>query len=340
MNFYLKLTIISIFFIPLSFFTITNAQIPSSIDGIEIRMNPQNPSPEEKVNIDMESFNTDLSGASMVWLVDGKNYAQGTGLRSINISAPKLGKVTSVVVITKTVEGREVRKSVTIKSGGVDIIWESSGYTPPLYKGKSLFVYENTIKITAIPHLAGASGKEIDPKTLIYKWIENDKVLQDQSGYGKQSINIKEQIPRPISLRVEVSTRDSSEKAIAFVSIEPNDPSVSFYEEDPLYGVYYNKMLIDRAFIRNQEMSILAVPYSFSTYKRNSPIQYTWSINNLEQPDLSTNQSITLRAKGDTDGSSIVSLEVRNTSDILQGAKNAINVFFNKKTIEENSTFQ
>ncbi len=302
------------------------AQTPSSLDGVEIYAEPANPSPGQNIVASVESYATDLNSAAIVWIVNGKAHAQGTGLVSVSVTAPALGKSTQVVVIIKTVENREVRKSITIKSGSVDIIWESSGYTPPFYRGKALFAYENPIKIIAVPHLAEGNGVEIDPRTLVYKWKKNDKVVQDQSGYGKQILNLQEEIPRPIDIEVEVATKNGSQKGVASIRLEPGNPSISFYEDSPLYGVMYNKAIVDKVRLENQEITIRAVPYTF-----NQPLlTYLWSINNLERQDLSTNQSITLRTKGDTGGSSSISLEIRNPNDILQSASNAVSVFFNK----------
>lgn len=323
-----------------SFAISVNAQIPDSIDGIEISIDPINPSTGQNVDVSIESYITSLNAASIVWLVNSKNIAQGTGLTSIKITSPDIGKSTNVTVIIMTAEGKEIRKSITIKSGDIDLVWESLGYTPPLFKGKSLFSYQNIVKVTAIPHLAGNSGRELDPKTLIYKWEKNDKVVQNQSGYGKQTLTINEEIPRPVSIEVTVSNKDGSEQGTAFMSLEPGNPAILFYEEDPLYGVFYNKSLEEKIRVTKEEISILAVPYFFSTYVKNSPLKYSWGINNLEQPDLSTNQSVTLRTKEGTEGSSDLSLEVRNTDQILQGAKKAVTLFFSSKpVVEENVTF-
>jgi hypothetical protein len=332
----LKITIIIIF---LALFatlpTLSHAQIPSSIDGVQISTDPEIPAPGQTVTVSVESFSTDLNSASIVWLVDGKNYSQGKGKKFIGVVAPPIGKNMSILVAIMTVEGREVKKAITLKSGGVDLIWESDGYVPPFYKGKALFAYENPVRITAMPHLAGVGGKELDPNTLVYKWTENDKAVQDQSGFGKQTILLQEGVPRPIDIKVEVTTNTGTEKATASMTLTPGNPSVSFYEEDPLYGVLYNKAITDNFHLTNQEMSIRAVPYTFNI----GGLSYLWSINNLERTDLSTNESITLRTKGDAEGSSDISLEVKNLQDILQGARNNTSIWFSKKSADTNATF-
>ncbi|HEY4478697.1 MAG TPA: hypothetical protein VI775_02545 [Candidatus Paceibacterota bacterium] len=329
---------IIIFSLLLSFSLIAYAQIPNSIDGIDISSNPENPNPGQNVTISIESYITSLNSASIVWLVDGKNYKKGTGVNSITIIAPEIGKSTNIVVAIMTAEGREVKKTMTINSSSIDIIWESSGYTPPFFEGKSLFAYQNPIKITAIPHLGQSNGKELDQKTLVYKWTVNNKVIQDQSGYGKQTIVLKDELPKTLEIKVEAETKNGSQKSISFITLNPRDPSISFYEEDPLYGILYNKALLNNKALKGQEINIVSAPYYFNVYNNNSPLSYVWSINNLERSELSTSQIITLRSKGDSSGSSLISLEIRNQDDILQGANNSIKVNFNKQAVEDNTT--
>lgn len=310
------------------------AQMPSSIDGVEISMEPETPAPGNRVTVSVESFSTDLAGASIVWLVDGKNFAKGTGKKSIEVVAPSLGKKMTVLASILTIEGREVKKSITINPGGVDLIWESEGFTPPLYKGKAGFAYQNVVHITAIPHLPGTNGLEADPKTLLYKWTNNDQVVQDQSGYGKQSITLQNDLPRENDLLVEVSSPTGDKKAAARMYLEPGKPAITLYEADPLYGVLYNKSISDSFHLSNQEVTIQAVPFNFSIFK-NTSLTFNWVINSLERDDLSRNESITLRTKGDTEGTSHVALSIRNPLNILQGADAALSVQFSKKKTDD-----
>lgn len=334
----LKLTIfiLTLFFCLIPVFS--HAQIPTSIDGILMETYPKIPAPGDTVSISIESYATDLNAASIVWFVDGKEYAKGVGKKSIDTGAPLLGKTKNILVVIKTVEGREIKKILTLKSGGVDLIWESAGHTPPLYEGKASYVYENEVRFIAIPHIAGTNGMELDPTTLVYKWTLNDKVIQDQSGYGKQVLTVREDIPRSLDVLVEVSTKNGSDKASKTTSLTPGNPSISFYEDNALYGVLYNESLTSKINLENQEVSIVAVPFGFNSTKE-SPLSFLWSVNNVERKDLSTNESIILRTKGDVEGSSSISLEIRNVDNILQGARNGLTVLFSKKAEDSSPTF-
>ncbi len=317
-----------------------HAQMPTvSLDGVNTEIEPEAPAPGESVTITLVSFNTDLNAASIVWLVDGKNLTSGIGKKSIVILAPQLGKITNVQAVIMTVEGKEVRKVIPVSSGGVDLVWESKGFVPPFFKGKAPFAYQNPVAVTAIPHLAGPNGVELDPKSLLYTWKVNSKGVPDQSGYGKQTLLIKDDLPKSSEIELVVTSRVGSLKAASTLTLSPGDPAVSFYEEDPLYGILYNNAIVDLIRLSNQEITIRAVPYSFNLNTTN-PLTYVWSVNNLERNDLSTNQSITLRTKGDTEGQSRIGLEVKSSGNILQAARNAINVEFTKKKEGDTTLFQ
>jgi hypothetical protein len=310
---------------------IAHAQVPTSIDGIDITINPTNPIPGKNVEISLQDYLSDISSAYITWVVNGNKVTEGVGKNDITLTAPALGKESDVAILIQTEDGKTVQKSVVIKSGSVDLVWESQGYAPPLYQGKQDFAYENSLKIIAMPHLADSSGVEIDPTTLIYNWKQDSTVLQDQSGYGKQSVTITGSvIPRPTTIYVDVSTRDGSETASGVITLQAGSPSVVFYKDDPLYGVLYNVALGAQTTFSNQEITLLAVPFSFTMPSlTNNNIQYSWTINGAAQTGLTTNRSVTLRVQDTSaDANYPVQLQLQNMKEILQGATNAITVMF------------
>lgn len=326
MKLLLKISILSILFL---LFIPANAQIPSSIDGVTIDTSESNPRPGDNVTVSIESYSFDLNVAAIVWIVDGKVKEQGVGIKKITIVAPKTGLKTSVSVKIKGSSGKEVQKNIVIQSNYVDIIWESNGYKPPFFGGKLPFTYQNTIKFIAVPHIAGPNSKEIDPKTLVYVWRNGGKYVENGQGYGKQSIEIPaDNIPKTLDIRVDITNREQTLNVSGTMNLTPSEPSLLFYEEDSLYGIQLNRALDNTITMKNKEMKILAVPFGFNIDGgKNS---YIWSVNSIEQPDLVSNRSITIRTKGDNAGSSNVDLDLRNLNKILQGVRGAITVNFNK----------
>lgn len=325
----------------LTTFNTARAQYQAPIDGVTISNSPDKPGPGETVKVEVESYLIDLNSSTIIWLVDGKELTRGVGIKKIEIKAPVAGKKRNVVSIIRANNGKEVQKSITIKSGSVEIIWETSrSYKPPFYEGKNHFVYENWIRLIAMPHLSIDGIKEIDPKTLVYRWKMGGKDIENGTGYGIQSLEIKaSEIPKPLEISVNVYTRDQTESAEAFLRLEPSEPTLSFYEVSPLYGVLFNKALSNNHTLRNSELNILVAPFGFNFNPKNNKLSYLWSINNVDQPELLKNQSIILRPKGNIEGSSNINIDVRHENDILERAESSIMINFQKNQDEEEIKF-
>ncbi len=327
---------ISIFTLLCVFASCAHAQLPNIVDGVTIDSSISDPKPGESVDISVQGYSFDLNSASIVWVVNGKTHSQGIGLKKITVIMPKIGTSLEVDVIVRSSEGREVRKSLSLKSGSVDIIWETRGYTPPFFKGKLPLAYQNSVHVVAVPHLSKDGITEIDPKTLVYQWKMDGKYVENGQGYGKQSVDIQlDVIPKPLELEVQVYTREQTQSTSGSISIEPGNPSVLFYEDNSLYGLLFNKNLTGKVSLRNEEMRVRAVPFGFNVNLQNDLNNYGWSINNVDQPNLLKNQSITIRTKGDTEGSSNIALDIRNQRSILQGARGEFTIYFSKKPIDD-----
>ena len=316
-----------------------NAQVtgPTSIDGIDVQTDPAIPSPGQNVTISLTSYLTDLNKATISWIVDQNTIAKKVGLMSIQVPAPLTSKPLNVMAVIDTAEGAEVQKVVTVQSGDVDLLWETSGYVPPLYRGKAPFVYQNTLKIIADPHLVDASGQPLDPTTLVYTWKKDNEVLGSLSGYDAQTLTlIPDIIPRPFLINVDVSSQDSKVKGEASETFTPVSPSITFYEEDPLYGVLYNKAIGDTFQLIHKEVKILAVPYGFDvphTIASSSSLVYTWSINGTSHDELSSSRTVVLGVAPGTQGSSVVDLSLQNVTDnILQGATAEFTALFDSSS--------
>ena len=333
-----KIFLIIFFTILFTPFNYTNAQFQSPIDGVTISNSPEKPGSGDDVTVTLESYLIDLNSSSIVWLLDNKEISKGIGIKKVKVKAPIAGKKSQISAIINTSDGRNIRKAIIIKSGSVEIIWETvKAYAPPFFHGKNQFIYENFIKFTAMPHLSTDGIKEIDPKTLVYRWKLGGKDIPNGTGYGIQSIEIHSgEIPKPLDISVEVYNRNQSESANSFIKLEPTEPIASFYEISPLYGILFNKALVNSVDLNNSEITILASPFGFNYNPNNSKLSYLWSINNIEQENLQKNQSITLRSKGDVEGVSNISVDIRNENDILERAISEIQVNFKKKSENNN----
>lgn len=310
-------------------------QLPAQ--DVDLKVSPENPMPGQTLTITAESYIVSLTSSNITWSLNGNVYQKGIGMTSIQVIAPDLGKKLSIGVNAITAEGAQLNAEIDITSGNIDLIVETDGYVPPFFNGKMPLVYQNSYRIVAIPHLANSSGTEYDPKTLVYSWSKDTKVMQDASGYGKQVFSWKEEIiPRSRLIKVKATTRDGSAQAEKTIILQANSPFIQFYKNDPLYGPMYNKAIINNTGLgSSRELSILAVPYGFNKpFSSVGNLLFSWSINSTSQDALSTSQSIVLRAPVGKTGSSNIDLEIRNEKDILQSARNAFSIMFSSGETE------
>ena len=305
--------------------------VPVTASSVDLTSSSDTPLPGQKIVITAKSFSIDINSSTVTWTIDGKVSQKGIGLNKLEIIAPPLGKEYKIGVSVVTANGINLANSITIGSGSVDMIMESNGYTPPFFKGKLPVAYQNNVNIIAIPHLADTKGVEYDPKTLVYQWKKSGRVVEDQSGYGKQVFTlVGDIIPREANIDVTVSTRDGKKRTIGYINVSYDSPSLNFYIDSSQYGPLFNSALSDNVFIgKEKETSILMVPYGF-----NKPVNgignllLTWMINGYEREELATNESVTLRSPDNATGKSNIELTIKNKKDILQTASRGFSASF------------
>lgn len=317
-----------------------NAQIPNTIQGVELKLSTDSPSPGQNIKVSAESYTADLNSSEITWTLDKKTYIKGIGKTSIDVQAPLLGEKLTVGITAVTADGKTLSNSITINSGSVDLILETNGYVPPFFQGKAPFVYENEYRIVAIPHLANSNGSEYNPNDLVYQWTKDSRVIQDQSGYGKQVFSWKEEsVPRDRLILVKVSSRDGSAQAQKLMTLRAGNPWLSFYVDDPLYGTLYNNAIGNEFSLGiSGETAVLAVPFGFSVNENGdvSELNYNWLLNGSKQEALAHNRSVTLRAPQNQSGSSDINLTITSVGDFLQKISSAITINFNNPSDQQN----
>ncbi len=310
-----------------------NAQLSVPGGGeIDLTLSTDSPAPGQTVTFTARSFNANINSATITWTVDGKVFKKGIGVTVVAIVTPQLGKASIVTVTAVTVAGKTISKSVTLRPSVVDMIIETDGYVPPTFPGKINPVFQNNIKVIAIPHIITSTGAEYAPENLVYTWKKDGLVLESQSGFGKQSITTKgDIIPRDYMLTVTVTPRTGGLKSEGSVSVRFGAPAIGFYTEDSLYGTLFNKAVTSTLRIGAQgESGVRAIPFGFNTDETNGnmPLTFTWSVNGAEQSGLASYQTLVLRAPEGGTGTSAINLAVKNIRDILQSADAALTVSY------------
>ncbi len=323
------------------FFVFSSAHAQISVTGgLELSPSTDNPVPGQTVTITARSYTIDINAAKVTWVVDGKVVRSATGATSLEVIAPILGKKMSIEVTAVNTDGTVIKNSFTLGSGFVDLVFETDGYTPPFFRGKLSPVYQNTIKIAAIAHVANSAGIEYDPSSLVYQWKKNGRVIEDQSGYGKQYVLIAgDVVPRPYDISVTVWPRDNSASAVAYASVQSGTPSIGFYVDDATYGPLFNRSITNTVYVGQQkEVTVFGVPFGFNAVDT-PETEWNWGINNLKRDTLSSKKSVILRAPEGSSGTSQVRLNIGSTERILQGATSGFSVIFSNQKETNATTF-
>lgn len=201
---------------------------------------------------------------------------------------------------------------LSLSAQSVDLLWQGETYTPPFYGGKSLWSKQSRVHVTALPQGLGSRSN------LNYRWSKNGTILGNISGVGVNSIYFTDSIlSKPQVIKVEIVS-GSRVRAESSVLITPVAPTLSVYENHPLYGFMFHKEVGSAFDLQSREVTLTTFPLFFSTQSRSDKsIQYGWSSN--ESGGESSN-SITFRTPDNVSGTSRVSAEATHMDKISQSS--------------------
>lgn len=318
------------------FFGVANAQLENLFGTVpetevNIEISPQNPGPEKIVYVSTTSYETDLNVAKFTWKINGKIQKFGVGEKTFSFTTGDINTTTVLEIVIEIRNGEIIKKTFRIKPVSIDLIWESEGFTPPFYKGKSLFSHQNKITIIAQPHIISSGGLEIGAKNLTYIWKKNGSVMEDVSGFGKNTYSFNSSlISRPLKIEVSVSTLDETRKGYSSIFLNPIEPSILFYKKDPINGIQFQKSLQNNVeLLDSKEITIIGIPLFFGTKTLNdSDLFFNWSINGSSIKETQNQPVQIFRPLEGTSGTAKIDLSIENNKLILQSASNNFNLNF------------
>lgn len=297
--------------------------------SVEITLSPENPGTRTPVTATLITNSFDINAAFIAWSINGKIIDQGIGKRSINFRTNDNSQLIILeVVIQDPTTGSIINRNRTIVPAELDIIWESQGYTPPFYEGKSQPVLQSQIIFTAIPHVSSVSGI-IPANEFIYTWHKNKRVLQESSGYGQNTIIITQDfLSRPFTLDVTARTRDEQIVIEQSVTINPSRPRLVFYEEDPLLGFRLEKGITDTHILQKEELWLRSVPYFIDTNDRkNGLFSTTWRMNGENIKSGPLEERVTFRRPGGSERGIVdLSVSFENSNKTLQSLEESFSI--------------
>jgi len=285
--------------------SLIHAQIatPGGDGRIVISMTPENPLPGGYVHLSAASPLADLGQSDVTWYADQKLIAQGPGLTETAVSAGTLGTSVDIVVIAQAADGTVASGEAFIRPTEIDLVWESDSYTPPFYRGGALPSAGTTIRAQAIADLRLPNGTSVPESNITYTWRRNGSVIQNASGRGR-SFGI---FPAPTLfatdvIEVNATSADGTLSGTASVNIPSVEPVLALYEDNPIFGILYNKTFGQATTVKDAEMTFAAVPYFAQADSPDDPqLAYNWRVNGQYVPaDAAKPSEITINSDKST----------------------------------------
>ena len=316
-------------FFYLAFSSVASGQgIPGA--GVNVSTQPRNPGAFQTITISLESFSTDLNQAYIKWYLNGSLQKEGRAIKTFTAETGRVGSSLTVEALIDTKNLGTITKKVTVIPAEVEIIEQADSFTPPFYKGKALASTEGGVTLIALPLFITSSGRKVSSEEVIFKWKRNGSVLFDESGLGRNFITVKVPYIKEAVVKFEVEATSPEHNLIARGThfLQPENPQIIFYENNPLLGLIFNKALTGTRLLSKDEVVITAYPFFFDEGVINDQnTNFRWSINGrTTNPTERKRNSITLRRPEGASGISIISLSIENTKRIFESASQSLRI--------------
>ena len=325
MSFNYKLILIFIFTVLFIFPTknIKAATGPEEIKELQEKVyyniTPTNPNIGDEIEIEAEMYGTNVSDASFSWKINNKDFKSDIGLNKINFT---LSEKTKVDLSITTGAGVKIDKFFEFDPKKIVMIWESKTYTPPFYKGKSLYTPESNIVLNAINL---DQENPLTNKYNNYNWSVDGVVQGDMSGVGYSSYLYQGDLLRREPLfKVIVSGINSyKDRQLGknntyynetVLRIQTLDTEIISYEKLPLLGILFNKTIKEDFKLDKNETTMVSYPLYYGISSSLSSI-YNWYINDVKINNDFNELSFKKKNGGKK---SRLSLEIKNSNAILQ----------------------
>lgn len=305
---------------------LTNSFVNSE-DDLTYEITPRNPRPGDTVTIELKSSGINLNAANIEWKHNNTTILNGQGETFLSDFVLNQGGLREeIVVVVKKSGGGIIEQIISIHPSNVDIIYEVDTYIPPFYEGKPEYAHNSMVKFIAIPSVLDENGRQMGTDEFVYKWYVDNQIVQESQRVGKNYFYYKDDFSgRDMDVSVNVKSIDNEFNTLQGISVSPIDPEIVLYEDNPKYGVLFNRAFSNRVETSQKEISIKAAPYFFSN---NSDIDFVWALNNRELLDF--NRSIvTFRSDTDNSLASNLSVTINNNDEIAQSAYNYFNLLVN-----------
>jgi hypothetical protein len=286
-----------------------------------IQLQPEFPRPGEQVTATFVDYRGGSTGANITWVFAGGVIPEAENQRNVIVTAGKAGETQVVEVILTKVGGNKEVLTKTIKPIYLDIIIEPQTRTPSFYLGRSLPSIGSIVNVTAL-----VTDKNLRNPDLIYTWRLGQQVLEGGAVRGRNQVSYTTPMGGNEVLTLQVSELNGTVLARRSIFAPSVEPIIRFYTTSPLFGVS-NRAAVSIPLISNS-ITVQAEPFYLDSRVYNNPAITEWKIGNTRVNNPSSNPyEITLERSG-AEGSIDLDFHVRDTTQVLQGAKGTTRINF------------
>jgi len=300
------------------------AQFVPNQPNVSISTSPLTPEPNELVQVNLNAYTIDTTGATIIWFVDGVENTAARNLRTFSLTSKGLGETTDISVRITQRTGQTINANTTIRPAQLDIVLEANTMTPGFYKGRPLLTVGSQARAVAIPDL----GDTRRPEDFTYFWKLNNEPLYGGPVTGRNFAAFTLGLGRNQILTVDALDSNGTLVAKKSIGLPLVEPEIHFYPLNPLRGISPRVLESPVPLIGN-EVTVRAEPYYMNRdILEQSPL-LEWKINNQTvTSDPQNPLELTLRRNSDLSGTAEIEFHIRNMNQLVQGVRESFQISF------------
>ena len=285
----------------------------------EITLKPSSPEPGERVTASVNSYIPSVNGSAISWKLDGKEIPGSANKNSVSFVAGKDGMEQTITTTFNTPKGQTIVVKDEFTPRYLDIIIEPQTHVPSFYLGRAMPSTGSLVNATLL--ISGLNSYS----DYLFTWRVGRTVVGGSSQRGKNFTSFETTLDRYMLLSVEVTGTDGSLVAKKTVSVPSVNPFLKFYEYSPLLGLSNQPINKSLSLIGNVT-TVRAEPYYLDSRVYNNPAIADWTLNKASYTDTNSNPYEVTLKRGGTSGRSTLNFHVRDTAQLLQGARGSIGI--------------
>lgn len=289
---------------------------------LEIVLEPEFPEPGEIITASLNDYAGGVYGSTVVWSLDGVKIPESTNQRKTSLTAGSAGETQNLTITLLKPGGGSSVITKDITPVYLDIIIEPQTRVPTFYQGRALPSLGSMVNATAL-----INGDGVNTNNFVYTWTIGRVVIDQGPLRGRNKVSYTTPMGKSAVMSLKVTNLQGETVARKSILIPSVTPTISFYEVSALLGTN-NQDISNNFYLSGDSTSILAEPYNLDLRVYNEPDIHTWSVDGYKSYYEGGNPYEVNIQRVEGYKRSFLEFHVRDTTQILQGAKNTIVINF------------